>query len=310
MKKLPLACTLAAIAFALPAAACNTGIRQNGTEPNEEIGTLPPAIIIPSETPLPETGATEKLPNEEPNTEEPPVTEEPPATEAPPAEEPADTVKPQPPETPKRTEYLKINASSLTVRTGAGTSYSALGSVEKNILMKYTGKTDDWYETAYRGKKAYVSAKYASVVSLEKADAEVEAVVENGLKFIGTPYVYGATRLHDGKGKLLTGFTTAKFDCSSLMQYIFYNGADVLLNMTTRTQILQGKAVKSDDLKRGDLMFFTNASRKNNTGIERVGHVALYLGDNYILHTASDYAKIEQISSQRWSYFIQARRMV
>ena len=228
----------------------------------------------------------------------------------PPAEEPADTVKPQPPETPKRTEYLKINASSLTVRTGAGTSYSALGSVEKNILMKYTGKTDDWYETAYRGKKAYVSAKYASVVSLEKADAEVEAVVENGLKFIGTPYVYGATRLHDGKGKLLTGFTTAKFDCSSLMQYIFYNGADVLLNMTTRTQILQGKAVKSDDLKRGDLMFFTNASRKNNTGIERVGHVALYLGDNYILHTASDYAKIEQISSQRWSYFIQARRMV
>ena len=94
------------------------------------------------------------------------------------------------------------------------------------------------------------------------------------------------------------------------MQYIFYNGADVLLNMTTRTQILQGKAVKSDDLKRGDLMFFTNASRKNNTGIERVGHVALYLGDNYILHTASDYAKIEQISSQRWSYFIQARRMV
>ena len=281
----------------MPAAACNTGIRPNGTEPNEEIGTLPPAIIIPSETPLPETGATEKLPNEEPNTEEPPVTEEPPATEAPPAEEPADTVKPQPPETPKRTEYLKINASSLTVRTGAGTSYSALGSVEKNILMKYTGKTGDWYETAYRGKKAYVSAKYASVVSLEKADAEVEAV-------------YGATRLHDGKGKLLTGFTTAKFDCSSLMQYIFYNGADVLLNMTTRTQILQGKAVKSDDLKRGDLMFFTNASRKNNTGIERVGHVALYLGDNYILHTASDYAKIEQISSQRWSYFIQARRMV
>ena len=94
------------------------------------------------------------------------------------------------------------------------------------------------------------------------------------------------------------------------MQYIFYNGADVLLNMTTRTQILQGKAVKSDALKRGDLMFFTNASRKNNTGIERVGHVAVYLGDNYILHTASDYAKIEQISSQQWSYFIQARRMV
>ena len=57
-------------------------------------------------------------------------------------------------------------------------------------------------------------------------------------------------------------------------------------------------------------MFFTNASRKNNTGVERIGHVAMYLGDNYILHTASDYAKIEKISSTRWGYYIQSQRML
>ena len=57
-------------------------------------------------------------------------------------------------------------------------------------------------------------------------------------------------------------------------------------------------------------MFFTNASRKNNTGVERIGHVAMYLGDNYILHTASDYAKIEKISSARWGYYIQSQRML
>ena len=44
-------------------------------------------------------------------------------------------------------------------------------------------------------------------------------------------------------------------------------------------------------------------------GVERIGHVALYLGDNYILHTASDYAVIEQISSTRWGYYIEARRV-
>ena len=54
-------------------------------------------------------------------------------------------------------------------------------------------------------------------------------------------------------------------------------------------------------------MFFTNASRKNNTGIERVGHVAIYLGGNYILHTASDHAVIEPISATRWSYYITTR---
>jgi cell wall-associated NlpC family hydrolase len=57
-------------------------------------------------------------------------------------------------------------------------------------------------------------------------------------------------------------------------------------------------------------MFFTNETRKNKTGVERIGHVALYLGDNLILHTASDYAKIESISSARWSFFIQGQRII
>ena len=127
---------------------------------------------------------------------------------------------------------------------------------------------------------------------------------------MGVKYVYGATRYHNGKGVYLSGFSTQAFDCSSLMQYIFKVAADVNLQMTTRTQVVQGVTVKKSGLKRGDLMFFTNAQRKNNTGVERIGHVAMYLGENYILHTASDFAKIEQISSTRWGYFIQAQRML
>ena len=107
----------------------------------------------------------------------------------------------------------------------------------------------------------------------------------------------------------MKGFTADEFDCSSLMQYIFYRGAGVELDVTTRTQILQGEETPREEIGRGDLLFFTNASRKNKTGIERVGHVALYLGGNYILHTASDFAKVEEISALRWSYFLTARRV-
>ena len=82
------------------------------------------------------------------------------------------------------------------------------------------------------------------------------------------------------------------------------------MDLNTRTQVVQGEKVKEGQLRRGDVMFFTNDSRYNNTGIERVGHVALYLGDNYILHTASDYAVIEEISAKRWSYFIVAKRFL
>ena len=35
-----------------------------------------------------------------------------------------------------------------------------------------------------------------------------------------------------------------------------------------------------------------------------------YLGENLILHTASDYAKIEEISAARWKYYIQSQRMI
>ena len=88
---------------------------------------------------------------------------------------------------------------------------------------------------------------------------------------------------------------------------MFYKGCGALLDVTSRKQFTQGSAV--DELKRGDLMFFTNSYGINKTGIERVRHVGIYLGNNYILHTASDHAVIEEISPTRWSYFIAARRI-
>ena len=141
-------------------------------------------------------------------------------------------------------------------------------------------------------------------------NAVIEKVIQEGLQLLGFPYVYGAIRYHDGSGKKLSNFDPTKYDCSSLMQYIFYHGAGVNLNMTTRTQVKQGAYVPKSDINRGDLIFFTNSSRYNNTGVERIGHVALYLGENYILHTASDYAVIEEISTQRWKYYIETRRLV
>ena len=197
----------------------------------------------------------------------------------------------------------------MNIRSGAGVEFSVLGSAEQGTMYALIEKKGDWYKTYYRNKVAYIYASYAQVVTLEKSqDSDVENVIDEGYKLIGTPYVYGAVRFHNGAGKLLSGFTVQKFDCSSLMQYIFYHGSDTLLGLHTREQVKQGKYVHPDDLQRGDCIFFTNEDRKYNTGIERVGHVALYLGNNYILHTASDYARIEKMTTARWNYYIEARR--
>ncbi len=224
-------------------------------------------------------------------------------------ETPVIAVPPQP--KVERVKYIMPTSVGVNLRAGAGAGYKSLGTAEKNTLYALTGEVNGWFKTAYKGGEAYISSKYCSVVQMDKSkDEAVERVIEEGYKYLGVTYVYGATRYHDGSGKKLSGFSTSAFDCSSLMQYIFKIGAGVNLQLTTRTQIYQGTTVKKSEIKRGDLLFFTNSSRKNNTGIERVGHVALYLGDNYILHTASDYAKIEQISTTRWSYYIQAQRII
>lgn len=210
------------------------------------------------------------------------------------------------------TKYILVKADGLNVRTGTGTSFPSLGTVQKNTLLAFYGEKDGWLSTSYRGRAAYVSgnAQYVRFFEMETGENAVENIIAEGFKLLGTPYVYGAVRLHDGTGKLLKGFTKEKFDCSSLMQYIFYRGAGVLLNVTTRTQVLQGVAVSRNELMRGDLLFFTNDSRKNKTGVERIGHVALYLGNGYILHTASDHARVEPLSATRMQNFITARRIV
>ncbi len=237
--------------------------------------------------------------------------ESPSSSEAPPTESSDDAPPPveeTPTPVPAKADYIRCTGDSVNLRAGAGTEFAVLGQAEKNTSYAVIGKIGSWYKTYYRGKVAYISASYVSVFSLEKTENKVEKAIEEGYKLLGVPYVYGAVRFHDGTGRLLSGFTAEKFDCSSLMQYIFYKGANTIIGVHTRIQVKQGKYVKPSELQRGDCIFFTNDARKDNVGIERVGHVALYLGNNYILHTASDYARIEKISAARWSHYIEARR--
>lgn len=277
--KTSLAAFLAAISL-LPLAACGNDTPETGTGGSSDYSSMI-TPDKPTDTPV--------LPDPEPQ----------------PKPEPAPEPK------PVYDSYFRCTADGVNLRSGAGTSYSVVGSAEKGTSYAIIGKTGNWYKTYYRGKAAYFYAEYAAVFSIEESkNEEVEEVLLEAYKTIGVPYVYGAVRLHDGKGNFIKGFTAQKFDCSSLVQYAYYYGADTLLNTTTRTQVKQGTYVKPSELQRGDCIFFTNDDRRYNTGIERVGHVAIYLGDDYILHTASDYARIEKMSAKRWNYYIEARRFL
>lgn len=249
---------------------------------------------------LPDTeGGDESLPTEPDTPNEPTPPSEP--------EKPSEEETPPTP-TISYAYYLSSKVNSLSVRSGTSTASSKLGSINKGDMLSLEGESGNWYRTVYKEKTAYVHKDYVTLVKIAKGDDRIEKVIAIGLKLLGHPYVYGSERYHWGNGKLNYNFVPGKYDCSALMQYMFYFGNGDLLEVTSKKQYYQGNKV--DELRRGDLMFFTNANGYNSTGINRVRHVGMYLGDNYILHTASDYAVIEPISQTRWDYFITAKRII
>ena len=317
MKKLK---SIAALALALSLIptlfACKGKEEILTSTPETENSSSAPSLQLPEETPPVEDSVpTPPEPEDTPPTQVPETPVTPPSTPSTP-NTPSVPSTPQTPTTPdppvkQKAQYIRVTGDSVNVRNGAGTGYKVLTSSKEGTMYALIEKTGSWYKTYYRNQVAYISTSYAAVISLEKSDtSKVEKVISEGYKLLGTPYVYGAVRFHDGNGKMLSGFSVHKFDCSSLMQYIFYKGANKLLNVNTRTQVKQGTYVKKSDLKRGDCIFFTNEERQYKTGVERIGHVALYLGNDYILHTSSDFARIEKMSAKRWSFYVEARRFL
>lgn len=102
-----------------------------------------------------------------------------------------------------------------------------------------------------------------AVINIEPVadDDENDILIEDMKKyaagFLGTRYRLGSS---SPKG----------FDCSGFTSYVFRNfGFE--LNRDSRSQFTQGQKVDKDQLKPGDLLFFSSRS----SGKGRVGHVAM-----------------------------------
>ncbi|TKI59296.1 NlpC/P60 family protein [Brevibacillus antibioticus] len=96
-----------------------------------------------------------------------------------------------------------------------------------------------------------------------------DQVIAKGLEYKGVPYKYGSSKK-----------TTRTFDCSSFTQRVFKE-VGVNLPRDSRQQSKVGQKVSKDQLQKGDLVFF----RSYGSSSSRITHVAIYAGDNKLLHT-------------------------
>ena len=100
--------------------------------------------------------------------------------------------------------------------------------------------------------------------------ASAESVIAAGEKYLGKPYLYGAS----------TSRSDA-FDCSSFTVRAFKEGAGITLPRTSREQANVGTNVSLDSLQKGDLVFFDNDF--NGT----IDHVGIYAGNGQMINAAS-----------------------
>ncbi|WP_103570967.1 SH3 domain-containing protein [Bacillus thuringiensis] len=61
--------------------------------------------------------------------------------------------------------HVKVNTTTLRIRTGPSTSHSTLGLVGEGEILQVIKETDGWYKIKYNNRDAYVSKDYVSVIN-------------------------------------------------------------------------------------------------------------------------------------------------
>lgn len=146
--------------------------------------------------------------------------------------------------------------------------YSALES-----YLKYEFTDTDKQEI----RNLYLFIKYGYAVTDEIFGVPGEAfndetfatLMSEATKYIGFPYRWGGSR------------PETSFDCSGYVCWVYTQSGVHNLPRTTAQGIYnQCTPVSKEDLKPGDLVFFTNTYESSNL----ITHVGIYVGDNQMLH--------------------------
>ncbi len=206
---------------------------------------------------------------------------------------------------------------NLNVRAQPSQNAAKIGTLNVNKLAGYIETINEsWYKVYFNNTLAYVSSNsaYSKIIDSNKIKNNeniINKVIDTGMNVLGIPYEFGSQRILLWNGNLNPDFTGKTFDCSAFIQYIYYKGAGIKLSGDSRSQSKNGINVDLNNIIRGDIIIMTSTQRQYNTGIERIGHVAIYIGDNKILHTfGTGGVRIQDYSAFWKGRSITARRIV
>ena len=172
-----------------------------------------------------------------------------------------------------KTGYIKGN--DVRLRSGAGTSYSILGTYNNGTPLTITGTSGDWTAVTINGVKGYVNSAYVSTTKTEGGNGGGstpstsigETIVATAKQYMGAPYVYG-------------GMSPSGFDCSGFVNYVYKLCGYSMSRVASSIYNNNGTYVEKANLQIGDLVFFASNSSS-------IGHVGIYIGNGQFIHSSS-----------------------
>ena len=192
-----------------------------------------------------------------------------------------------------------VVTSAVHMRTGPSTSYTSLRVLGSGTQVTITGSTGSWYRVSYNGSTGYIYKTYLSTSvssssgSTSSGTSAGQALVEEGKKYLGVPYVWGGT-------------SPSGFDCSGFVYYV-YKQCGYSITRTATAQNSDGYYVSRSDLQPGDIVIFYNSAMTS------IGHSGIYIGDGQFIHASSGSGKviISSLSSTYYNtHYYSARRVV
>lgn len=125
---------------------------------------------------------------------------------------------------------------------------------------------------------ARVAAFASDNVTIAQSKQKRQTLIADAQKYLGAPYVSGAV-----------GPDT--FDCSGFVCFIVRKSIQIQLPRMAHNMYKLLTKIDDSEIEIGDLLFFAPASDA------RINHVAIYIGNNQIIHAASDGPKTGVIIS-------------
>lgn len=164
----------------------------------------------------------------------------------------------------------KVRGTQINLRQFPDTQARVTGYITQDEV-KVIGQNNEWYNVKIGSRKGWIHKKYLEVARTDLVPyAKVlgEEIVDYGLQFIGTPYVWGGSNLQKG------------VDCSGFTQEV-YKAFGVEISRVSYMQAEDGMTVSKQQLRTGDLVFFDTQGKNNGN----ISHVGIYMDDNQFIHS-------------------------